>query len=52
MTVFINNDDGTLTQATEMDNLADVLYNGDTLPVDKDGVILLDGEDACEPLYV
>ena len=33
---------GSLLASTEMDELTNALYNGDTLPVDKDGVILLD----------
>ena len=33
----------TLTQAEEMSNLADALYNGDTMTVDGDGVVHLDG---------
>ena len=33
----------TLTQAEEMNDLADSLYNGDTMTVDRDGVVHLDG---------
>ena len=32
-----------LTQAEEMNDLADALYNGDTMTVDRDGVVHLDG---------
>lgn len=32
-----------LTQAEEMNNLADALYSGDTMTVDSDGVVHLDG---------
>ena len=32
-----------LTQAEEMNDLTDALYNGDTMTVDRDGVVHLDG---------
>ena len=32
-----------LTQAEEMNGLEDALYNGDTMTVDRDGVVHLDG---------
>ena len=37
--------------STEMDELTNALYNGDTLPVDKDGVILLDEVGTQETIH-